>query len=128
MARKRRAAGALDELILALLDREDRPLTGLMLTGMLREQGEAIALSLVFRALCKLVERGVVHKLLTSRGYLLARSANEIYLSCTICGAVGRVVSEEPFRKIEAAAERSGFRVTQPIVEMVGRCPRCHSD
>jgi Fur family zinc uptake transcriptional regulator len=128
MASKRRAAGELDALILALLEREDRPLTGLMLTGMLREQGEAVALSLVFRALCKLVERGVVHKLLTSRGYVLTRSANEIFLSCTVCGAVGRVVNEEPFRRIEAAAERSGFRVTRPIVEMVGRCPRCRSD
>ncbi len=128
MASKRRAAGELDALILALLERGDRPLTGLTLTGMLREQGEAVALSLVFRALCKLVERGVVHKLLTSRGYVLIRSMNEIYLSCTVCGAVGRVVSEEPFRRIEAAAERSGFRVTRPTVEMVGRCPRCRSD
>lgn len=127
MASKRRAAGELDALILTLLESEDRPLTGLMLAEMLRKQGEAVAISLVFRALCKLVERGVVHKLLTSRGYLLARSPNELYLTCTACGAVERVVREEPFRRIETAAARFGFRVTRPIVEMAGRCPRCRS-
>ncbi|ATY31056.1 hypothetical protein CVN68_02880 [Sphingomonas psychrotolerans] len=127
MARRRRAAGELEEFLLALLEREGGPLTGLMLTGMLREQGDAVALSLVFRALCKLVERGIVHKLLTSRGYVLTRSANEIYLSCTVCGAVGRVVNEEPFRRLDAAADRRGFRVTRPIVEVVGKCSNCSS-
>jgi Fur family transcriptional regulator, zinc uptake regulator len=125
MANKRRAAGELDGLIVALLACEERPLTGLMLTGMLREQGETVTLSLVFRALCKLVEHGIVHKLLTSRGYVLVRSRNEIYLSCTVCGAVGRVVSEATFRRLDAAAERSGFRATRPIVEMVVQCSRC---
>jgi Fur family transcriptional regulator, zinc uptake regulator len=125
MASKRRGAGELDESLVALLEREARPLTGLMLAEMLREQGEAVALSLVFRALCKLVEHGIVHRLLTSRGYVLARSANEIYLRCAVCGAIGRIVSEETFRRLEAAAQRSRFRVTRPIVEVVGKCSNC---
>ena len=125
MASKRRAAGELDKSLVASLEREGRPLTGLMLTEMLREQGEVVAVSLVFRALRKLVERGTLHKLLLSRGYMPTRSPNEIYLHCTTCGAVGRIANEESFLKIEDAAERSRFRVTRPIVEVVGRCAHC---
>lgn len=125
MASKRRAAGELDEFLVALLEREGRPLTGLMLAEMLREQGEVVAVSLVFRALRKLVECGILHKLLLSRGYVPTRSPNEIYLHCTACGTIGRIANEESFLKIEAAAERSRFRVTRPIVEVVGRCAHC---
>ena len=125
MASKRRAAGELDESLGAFLEREERPLTGLMLTEMLREQGEVVAVSLVFRALRKLVERGTLHKLLLSRGYVPTRSPNEIYLHCTTCGSVGRIANEESFLKIEDAAERCRFRVTRPIVEVVGRCAHC---
>jgi Fur family zinc uptake transcriptional regulator len=125
MASKRRAAGELDESLVAFLEREGRPLTGLMLTEMLREQGEVVAVSLVFRALRKLVERGTLHKLLLSRGYVPTRSLNEIYLHCASCGTVGRIVSEESFLRIEDAAERSSFRVTRPIVEVMGRCAHC---
>lgn len=125
MASKRRAAGELDESLVALLEREERPLTGLILTEMLREQGEVVAVSLVFRALRKLVECGTLHKLLLSRGYVPTRSPNEIYLHCTACGSVGRIANEETFLKIEGAAEHSRFRVTRPIVEVVGRCVHC---
>lgn len=125
MASKRRAAGELDESLVASLEREGRPLTGLMLAGMLREQGEVVAVSLVFRALRKLVERGTLHKLLLSRGYVPTRSPNEIYLHCASCGTVGRIANAESFQKIEDAAERSSFRVTRPIVEVMGRCAHC---
>ncbi|KRC79152.1 hypothetical protein [Sphingomonas sp. Root241] len=125
MASKRRAAGELDEFLVALLEREGRPLTGLMLAEILREQGEIVTVSLVFRALRKLVERGTLHKLLLSRGYVPTRSPNEIYLHCTTCGSVGRIANEESFLKIEDVAERCRFRVTRPIVEVVGRCAHC---
>lgn len=125
MASKRRAAGELDESLVAFLEREGRPLTGFVLTEMLREQGEVVAISLVFRALRKLVERGKLHKLLLSRGYVPTRSPNEIYLHCTACGSVGRIANAESFQKIEDAAKRSRFRVTRPIVEVVGRCAHC---
>jgi Fur family zinc uptake transcriptional regulator len=125
MARARREAGELDELLVALLEREERPLTGQMLTEMLRAQGEIVAASLVFRALRKLVERGTLHKLLTGRGYVPTRAPEAIYLHCTGCGAVGRIVHEATFLKIAEAAERSGFRVTRPIVEVAGRCEHC---
>lgn len=125
MASKRRAAGELDESLVAFLEREGRPLTGLMLTAMLRERGEVVAVSLVFRALRKLVECGTLHKLLLSRGYVPARSPDEIYLHCTACGSVGRIANAESFQKIEDAAERSSFRVTRPIVEVMGRCAHC---
>jgi Fur family zinc uptake transcriptional regulator len=125
MASKRRAAGELDESLVAFLEREGRPLTGLMLAEMLREQGEVVAVSLVFRALRKLVDRGTLHKLLLSRGYVPTRSPNEIYLHCTACGTIGRIANAESFLRIENAAERSSFRVTRPIVEVMGRCAHC---
>lgn len=124
MARARRA-GELDELLLALLEREGRPLTGQMLIQMLRDEDEITTASLVFRALRKLVERGILHKLLTGRGYVRARAPREIYLHCTVCGTVGQVVHEASFDRIAQAAERSGFRVMRPIVEVAGRCARC---
>ncbi|MDP5280031.1 hypothetical protein Q9Q95_13945 [Sphingomonas sp. DG1-23] len=125
MARARREAGALDELLVVLLEREARPLTGLMLIEMLRDQGETVTASLVFRALHKLVERGILHRLLTCRGYVPTHAPEEIYLHCTACGAVGRVTGETSFQKIAEAAERCGFRVTRPIVEVEGRCAQC---
>jgi Fur family zinc uptake transcriptional regulator len=124
MARVRRA-GELDGLLVALIEREGRPLTGQMLTQMLRDQGEIVAASLVFRALRKLVERGSLHKLLTGRGYVPARAPREIYLCCTACGAVAQIAHQASFDRIAQAAGRSGFRVTRPIVEVAGRCARC---
>lgn len=124
MARARRA-GELDELILALFEREGRPLTGQMLIEMLRGRGEIVAASLVFRALRKLVERGILHKLLTSRGYVPTHAPNEIYLHCTACGTIGRVASNVSFHQLTEIAVRSRFRVTRPIVEIAGRCARC---
>ena len=124
MARARRA-GELDELLVAFLEREGRPLTGLMLVEMLQDQGEIVAASLVFRALRKLVERGTLHRLLTGRGYVPTGAPKEIYLYCTACGTVGRIAHEASFHKIAEAAERSRFRMTRPIVEVAGRCARC---
>lgn len=125
MAEARRSAGALRALLVALLEREGQPLTGLELTARIREQGEAASSSLVFRALADLVREGALHKLLTTRGYLPVHAPNEIYLCCTECGAVGRVADAAPFDAIARAAADRGFRVARPLVEISGRCARC---
>ena len=125
MARTRRPPGELDRLILALIEREGRPLSGHMLMEMLRREGRDVAVSLVFRALRKLCEQGALHKLLLARGYVRARSDHEIYLCCTGCGAIGLVVDDEPFGAIRRAAEGKGFRVGRPLVEVAGLCGPC---
>ena len=125
MARTRRPPGELDRRILSLIEREGRPLSGHMLVEMLRGEGRDVAVSLVFRALRKLCEQGALHKLLLARGYVRAHSDHEIYLCCTGCGAIGRVVDEKPFGAIHRAAEGKGFRVSRPLVEVAGLCGPC---
>lgn len=125
MVSTRRAPGELDRLILSLVEREGRPLSGHMLVELLRSEGREVAVSLVFRALRKLCEQGALHKLLLARGYVRARSDHEIYLCCTGCGAIGVVVDEEPFGAVQRAAEEKGFRVRRPLVEIAGLCEPC---
>lgn len=125
MTRARRPPGELDSLVLSLLEREGRPLSGLVLIEMLRAEGKDIAASLVFRALAKLCDQGAVHKLLLARGYVRARSDHEIYLCCTGCGAIGLVVDEKPFDALHRVAAARGFRVRRPLVEIAGLCGSC---
>jgi Fur family zinc uptake transcriptional regulator len=125
MARARRAAGALRELVVALLESEARPLPGRLIVNLLEERGETAAPSLVFRALGDLVEQGAVHKLLSARGYVPVHSPNDIYLCCIGCGTVDRVDTAEPFRAIAHGAAQLGFTVARSLVEVTGHCARC---
>lgn len=125
MAEGRRSAGALRARLVALLEREARPLTGLELVALIRREGEAGSTSLIFRALRDLVHEGALHKLLTLRGYVPVRAPNEAYLCCTRCGAVTRIAQGMPFDAIGRAAAHRGFRVRRPLVEIAGRCAQC---
>ncbi|MCX8474203.1 MAG: hypothetical protein MT490_00265 [Sphingomonas sp.] len=125
MASPRRPPGELDRRILALIEREGRPLSGHMLAEMLRAEGRHVAVSLVFRSLRKLCDQGALHKLLSARGYVRAPSDHGVYLCCTGCGAVGVVVDERPFGAIGRGAGEKSFRVRRAFVEVAGLCAPC---
>ena len=127
MARERRAAGELASRVLALLRRERRPLGGLALAGLLRNEGEVVTSNLVFRALRDLVRQGAIRKLHLAGGYVVAGEDREIDLLCTQCGMIGTVRDENAFVALAKAAEAAGFRVRLPVVEVAGICSRCRN-
>ena len=86
----------------------------------------------VYRALEFLLEHGLIHRIesrnafvgCTTPGY----SHKAQFFICRDCGNVAETHSEEIGEAIKASATRAGFLVEKPVVEISGRCLKCHDD
>lgn len=127
MAEARRRSGDLRETVLRVVADADRPLSVLELRERLRGDGPAVAASLAFRAVRKLVDRGEIHKIWVARGYVLGGGDAGISLFCRRCGKATWLARGEIAVALDRIAGARGFAISRHIVEVSGICHECAS-
>ena len=108
-----------------ILRDQTRPLSGLQLTAMLRDEEYPASPSLVFRAIRRLIDRGAIRKILVAGGYAPIREDFAIRLFCSRCGKLREIPCTETFDALDHVAATLGFGVLDHIVEVEGLCGRC---
>ena len=95
---------------------------------MLRQRGEDVGLSTVYRTLQGLAEIGEVDAFLRPDGETLYRrcaSGHHHHLVCRVCGATVEVNGPAVERWADGVAAEYGYTDVSHTVEIVGVCPTC---
>ena len=117
-------------LVLKALDKAEAPLSAYTILDQLRDRGFRAPLQ-VYRALDKLVEFGMVHRLESLNAFVACRHSNceaheaVAFAICEICGQVTEISDPALDAQLKALAAETGFALTKSTVELRGRCARC---
>ncbi|MDO3394615.1 transcriptional repressor [Nocardioides sp. SOB44] len=96
--------------------------------ALLRERGESVGLSTVYRALQALAEDDEVDVVRNEQGEVLYRQCSvkhHHHLVCRSCGRAVELVGPTVERWADQAASEHGFTDVTHTVELFGVCPRC---
>ena len=117
-------------LVFGELSRAEGPLSAYTILDQLREEGFRAPLQ-VYRALDKLVEFGLVHRLESLNAFVAcshkdcqAHSA-AAFTICEKCGQVNEISDARLDDRLRELAEASGFALTKSVVELRGLCADC---
>jgi Fur family ferric uptake transcriptional regulator len=95
----------------------------------LRQQGQAVGLTTVYRHLQALADAGEVDSLRTDDGESVYRRCaaddHHHHLVCRSCGRTVEVTGPVVERWAESVAQDHGFRDVSHTVEVFGTCSRC---
>jgi Fur family transcriptional regulator, ferric uptake regulator len=95
----------------------------------LRERGEPVGLTSVYRALQSLADDGSVDAVRTASGELTYRrcvtDAHHHHLVCSSCGATVEVEAPELEEWVARVARSHGYAVAGHTLEVSGMCRRC---
>ena len=121
-------------LVLDALSRAHAPLSAYALLDVLRDYGFRAPLQ-VYRALDKLREAGLVHRLESLNAFVACAHKHGdhdthchglvAFAICDKCGQVNEFSDEEIEARLDAWANRSGFRAEKTTVEIRGHCAAC---
>ena len=117
-------------LVYDALTGAEGPLSAYTILDRLRGRGFRAPLQ-VYRALDKLVEFGMVHRLESLNAFVACRhpgceSCETIaFAICEKCGKVVEVADEKFALQLKALAEERGFSPGTSVVEMRGLCREC---
>jgi len=125
MAEPKRRPHYLQEALLQILQGQRRPLSGPQMAEKLREQGNAVPLSMIFRAIRRLIDRGAVRKILVAGGYALVSEKLVAVLWCRECGELTELRCAEAFEELGSLAAAVGLTDLRYFVEFAGLCARC---
>ncbi|MBC9032665.1 hypothetical protein IAG41_09700 [Sphingomonas sp. JC676] len=125
MAKAKRRPHYLQDAILQILRDERRPLSGRELAERLRYEGNAVPLSMIFRAIRRLIDREVVRKILVAGGYAPVSEKLVAVLWCRECGELTEIHCAEAFNELGNLAAAAGLTDPRYFVEFAGLCARC---
>jgi len=117
--------------VLELVWRTHAPVGAYALLDALQADSQTpIAPPTIYRALDFLLACGLIHKIEARNGYIGCAHPSDPthpaqFLICTSCGAVAELVDPQMTAALLKGAERLGFVVTRPSVEIEGLCARC---
>jgi Fur family zinc uptake transcriptional regulator len=125
---------AMQSRIRDLLARADKPLSAYDVIDGLRDHGR-VAPPTVYRALQKLIDEGLAHRLETRNAYVVCRDGGHVcghrhragFMICRTCGRTLEFGDEEIERLLGGAAARSGFVAERVAIEIQGLCATCAS-
>jgi Fur family ferric uptake transcriptional regulator len=98
------------------------------LHDLLKQRGENVGLTTVYRTLQSLAESGEVDVLRTGDGesvYRRCSSGHHHHLVCRVCGRAVEVEGPAVERWADKVAAEHGFVDVSHTVEIFGVCPRC---
>jgi Fur family ferric uptake transcriptional regulator len=116
--------------VAAVLDELDEFRSAQDLHAMLRERGEGIGLTTVYRALQALAEAGEIDVLRTDDGeavYRRCSTGHHHHLVCRTCGRTVEVEGAAVERWADRVARENGFVDVRHTLEVFGTCSRCAS-
>ncbi|MBO6816276.1 MAG: transcriptional repressor [Rhizobiaceae bacterium] len=96
----------------------------------LRDDGLRAPLQ-VYRALDKLMEMGLVHRLESLNAFVACSHPgcdghrSIVFMICENCERVFELEDQELVNKVEGLASRESFRLKQTTVELLGECADC---
>lgn len=84
----------------------------------------------VYRALKRLVDAGVVHRIESINAYVICahdrhRGAAAVIAICRTCGGAEELAEGCVFEQLTKMTQPRGFRIEQAIIELTGQCARC---
>lgn len=118
-------------LVLDALADANGPLSAYSILDLLRDHGLRAPLQ-VYRALDKLVEAGLVHRLESLNAFVACRHPScedhetTAFMICETCGQVSEFTDPALARRLKALATETGFRVSRSTVELRGLCQACN--
>ena len=119
-------------LVYGALNDAEGPLSAYTILDHLREDGFRAPLQ-VYRALDKLVEFGVVHKLESLNAFVACSHPDcdshetVAFTICEKCGQVAEVNDDKLGARLENLAGKGDFALRRSIVELRGICGACQS-
>lgn len=120
-------------LVMSALEQATGPLSAYKILDQLRDDGFRAPLQ-VYRALEKLLEIGVVHRIESLNSFVACRhpscDSHEIiaFTICEDCEAVAEFSDGNLSKNLKNIAVNSGFLPKQSTVELRGQCKDCRTD
>lgn len=113
--------------VLEALRRRDDAVTAQELHAELRDTGDPVGLSTVYRTLTALAESGLLDTFEREgeQAFRLCASGHHHHLVCEACNRVEEIDAEEVEAWVEAVGRRHAFDVTGHRADVFGRCRRC---
>lgn len=117
-------------LVLDALSRTDGPLSAYSLLDELREHGVRAPLQ-VYRALEKLIDYGLVHRLESLNSFVACAHPHDhkhglvTFAICDNCGQVDEFSDAVIETRLKGWAKEHSFKLAKTTIEMRGACMRC---
>lgn len=113
--------------LLEALDGRDDAVTAQELHAELRDEGEDVGLTTVYRTLAALADARLVDTFVRDgeQAYRLCGQAHHHHLVCETCNTVEEITAAEVEAWVGKVAERRGFRVTAHRADIFGVCSDC---
>lgn len=117
-------------LVMSALSQSGGPLSAYTILDQLRDQGFR-APPQVYRALDKLVEFGLVHRLESLNAFVACRHPDcdghktIAFVICEECGQVKEITDSTLTKRLKHLASNTGFALRNSIVELRGICESC---
>lgn len=108
-----------------LLTGRSQPSSGFQLSEMMREEGDIVPLSQIYRTLRQLVDSDAVRKINLSSGYVIKTDTGSLDLCCSHCGRLTTIPAGETLDALQDLAATSGFKASRYVVEVCGICRDC---
>ena len=119
-------------LVMGALSQSDSPLSAYTILDQLRDDGFRAPLQ-VYRALDKLVEFGLVHRLESLNAFVACRhpgcDAHQTiaFMICETCGQVNEISDNSLAERLTKLASKAGFALKKSTVELRGICGNCQA-
>lgn len=126
-----------NQLVLEALTAAEAPLSAYDLLDQLRGQGLR-APPQIYRALKRLSDDGLVHKLESANAYIACahatccggercKSSYTVFFLCEGCGSVEEVNGQAITKDVELMANELGFDAQSSALEVRGQCAECQA-
>ena len=118
-------------LVMGELSKADGPLSAYTILDQLRDHGFR-GPPQVYRALDKLVEFGLVHKLESLNAFVACRhpgceTHEKTFMICETCGQVSEITDDKLTERLTALARDAQFALTKTMLELRGICRACQA-
>jgi len=94
-----------------------------------KAEGRRVAANSVYRILDLFVGANLARRVESANAYIANAHPDCqhdcIFLVCDICGQTTHIDDDRLSDNVRAAAERAGFTVARPVIEVRGRCAAC---
>ena len=119
-------------LVMGELTRAEGPLSAYTILDQLRDEGFRAPLQ-VYRALEKLVEIGLVHRLESLNAFVACRHpgcdghATIAFMICQSCGNVSEITDQALAGRLQHLAAEADFVLKKTAIELRGLCADCQT-
>ena len=119
-------------LVMNALSNAQGPLSAYTILDELRDHGFRAPLQ-VYRALDKLVEFGMVHRLESLNAFVACQHPScegdskktVLFAICEKCGSVQELVSNSLIESVQGLADDINFSLKESVIELRGLCENC---